>query len=96
VFLSPRHAGNLVSDTDIRALAAWTDAYKAERLSHIADKYARNLVSQLLSKDPAKRPTVQQVLHHPFLSGKTASRLSGESAQYDVFISYRFNRCALT
>ena len=96
VFLSPRHAGNLVSDTDIRALAAWTDAYKAERLSHIADKYARNLVSQLLSKDPAKRPTVQQVLYHPFLSGKAASRLTGESAQYDVFISYRFNRCALT
>jgi len=31
------------------------------------------------------------VLAHPFLSGKMATRLEGEQADYDVFISYRYN-----
>ena len=30
-----------------------------------------------------------QVLAHPFLSGKKATRLFGETAEFDVFLSYR-------
>jgi hypothetical protein len=29
------------------------------------------------------------VLAHPFLSGKSAARMAGEEAEFDVFLSYR-------
>ena len=32
---------------------------------------------------------MEQILAHPFLSGKKATRMLGESAQFDVFLSYR-------
>eukprot|EP01037_Dinobryon_pediforme_P034773 gene34773-40845_t len=43
----------------------------------------------MLMKNPLKRPHMSQVLDHPFLSGKKATRMLGESAQFDVFLSYR-------
>ena len=43
----------------------------------------------MLTKNPMKRPHMAQVLAHPFLSGKKAARMLGETAQFDVFISYR-------
>jgi len=63
------HAGNVASDSDLRVLAEWSDAVKLEKLSHIGDKYAKNLVSQLLTKDPAKRPSAAQVPLSRPLSG---------------------------
>ena len=60
------------------------------------DQYARNLISQLLTKQPAKRPTIQQVLSHPFMTGAQATRMQGDSAEYDVFLSYRVNSDAST
>jgi hypothetical protein len=40
-------------------------------------------------KDPSKRPDMAHVLAHPFLTGAKAVRLTGQPAQYDVFLSYR-------
>jgi len=70
-------------------LFAFTDKYKRKRMTEIQNLEARNLVAQMLSKDPRKRPHMSQVLAHPFLSGKKAARMLGEVAEFDVFISYR-------
>ena len=71
------YAGNVVSENDLRDLAFWSEDVKWDRMSMIPDKYARNLISQLLMKDPLKRPNIQQVLSHPFMTGRTATRLDG-------------------
>jgi len=70
-------------------LYAFTDKYKKKRMAEISNIEARNLVAQMLTKDPHKRPHMAQVLAHPFLSGKKAARMLGEVAEFDVFISYR-------
>ena len=71
------YAGNVVSENDLRDLAFWTEEDKLPRMAMVPDKYARNLISQLLMKDPLKRPNIQQVLSHPFMTGRTATRLDG-------------------
>ena len=50
---------------------------------------ARNLLAQMLHKDPLQRPTLARVLAHTFVSGKKVARLVGEKPKYDVFLSYR-------
>ena len=70
-------------------LYAFTDKYKNKRMLEIQNLEARNLVSQMLMKDPYKRPRMPQVLAHPFLTGRKAPRMLGETADFDVFISYR-------
>ena len=55
----------------------------------MVDKSARNLLAQMLHKDPLHRPSLARVLAHPFLSGKKVARLVGENPTYDVFLSYR-------
>ena len=75
----------------MQLLYDWTDDYKNERLEKVGDKYARNLVSRLLMKDPSKRPDASHVLAHPFLSEKNVARMIGKEAEYDVFLSYRVN-----
>lgn len=70
-------------------LHEWSDSIKNNKLSRVVDNQARNLLSQMLTKDPTKRPTLDRILHHPFLSGKKTARMSGEVPEYDVFISYR-------
>ena len=42
-------------------------------LLQVANRYARNLISMLLSKDPSRRPSPSRVLDHPFLSNKRYS-----------------------
>jgi len=59
------------------------------KLSKIADNLARNLVSQLLHKDPTKRPDTKHVLTHPFLTGRVSGRLPGDEPDFHVFLSYR-------
>ena len=71
------------------SLEQWSNDLKRKKLSKINDPYARHLLSQLLQKDPKRRPLTRRVLAHPFLTGKKAQRLVGEKAEYDVFISYR-------
>lgn len=70
-------------------LASWSDQLKASKLNLVQDRLARNLLSQMLMKDPTKRPSVRRLLEHPFFTGKKAVRMRGDEAQFDVFISYR-------
>lgn len=78
-----------LDDEDLRELFHFSDEFKAKKLNKIKDKEARNLVSQLLVKNPANRPGTSQVLAHPFLSGKAVPRMVGQPAELDVFLSYR-------
>ena len=71
------------------ALAEWSPELKADKLADIPDKLARNLLSQMLHKDPLQRPSLARVLAHSFLSGRKVARLVGEKSKYDVFLSYR-------
>ena len=41
----------------------------------------------MLNRNPLKRPTLPRVLSHPFFSGAKVSRMVGEKAQFDVFVS---------
>jgi hypothetical protein len=43
----------------------------------------------MLSKNPVARPSIGEVLAHPFITGQKATRLPGDEPDYDVFISYR-------
>ena len=79
---------NLVQE-DLQDLLLFEDDFKKKKLSRISDPNARNLVSQLLTRDPLHRLTVARALFHPFLTGKAAARLPGEEPEFDVFISYR-------
>ena len=80
--------GNIV-ESDLRLLAEWSDNLKTEKLTRVRNIAARNLISLLLSKEPRKRPSIRHVLVHPFLTGKTISRLVSDEADFDVFLSYR-------
>ena len=71
------------------SLSEWSPELKADKLADVPDKLARNLLSQMLHKDPLQRPSLARVLAHSFLSGKKVARLVGEKPKYDVFLSYR-------
>ena len=64
-------------------------SFKEKKLNLIQDLTARNLVSQMLTVDPQRRPLLSQVLAHPFLTGRYSARLVGMDPEFDVFISYR-------
>ena len=81
--------GDLIHQKDLVALHHWADDEKQTRLGVVKDLYARNLISMLLTRDPAKRPTVLQAMSHPFVTGHKASRLGGDRGEFDVFLSYR-------
>ena len=71
------------------ALEEWSPELKADKLADVPDKLARNLLSQMLRKDPLQRPSLARVLAHSFLSGRKVARLVGEKPKYDIFLSYR-------
>ena len=70
-------------------LYLFSDEFKNSQIDPIKDSLARNLLSQMLTKDPARRPLMSQVLAHPFFTGRHSARLVGMAPEYDVFISYR-------
>ena len=85
--------GNM-GDSDLRVLAEWTDQVKSDKLGKIKNPLARNLLSIMLQRDPKRRPTIETVLKHPFLSfhrSRPTLVVGGEtiSREFDVFISYR-------
>lgn len=84
---------NISEDVDyqdnIYVLAEWEDTVKYRKLHHIKDDMARMLISQMLSRDPTKRPTLDRILQHPFISHKKPARVLGQQAEWDCFISYR-------
>eukprot|EP00607_Mallomonas_marina_P006753 CAMPEP_0182439818 /NCGR_PEP_ID=MMETSP1167-20130531/86670_1 /TAXON_ID=2988 /ORGANISM="Mallomonas Sp, Strain CCMP3275" /LENGTH=1314 /DNA_ID=CAMNT_0024633607 /DNA_START=1523 /DNA_END=5467 /DNA_ORIENTATION=- len=80
---------NIMSADDFSALYRWEGSFKQKKLEMVKDKFARNLLALLLTRNADKRPTAARVLSHPFVTGQRASRLQGEGAQWDVFLSYR-------
>ena len=80
---------DLTDEDNLFALAEWSKELKEKKLARVVDKMARNLLSQMLHKDPLLRPSLSRVLAHPFVSGKKVVRLIGDKAKYDVFLSYR-------
>ena len=76
-------------EDNLFALAKWSPWKKAKKLLRVDNPSARNLLGQMLHKDPLQRPSLARVLGHPFLSGKKVARLVGENPLYDVFLSYR-------
>ena len=79
-----------ISNPDsLYALADFSGALKAKKMDLIQDPLARNLVAQMLTKDPRLRPSLVRVLAHPFFSGNRVARLFGDKPRYDVMISYR-------
>ena len=88
----PLFLANSADDIDNQQLmligtqdADWMDS----KLQKIDDAVARNLVSQMLNFDASRRPSMEQLLMHPFFTGRSVARMLGESAEFDVFISYR-------
>ena len=82
---------NIIDQSALENLHKFTLTFKKEKLSKVDNHQAKNLISQLLNKDPTKRPTMKQVLMHPFLSMKSTARMVGDKAEFDVFLSYRVN-----
>ena len=72
-------------------LKEWDSKFAEQKLVKVFDRTFANLISQLLSTDPLKRPTVARILQHPSLTGIPVPRLFGEKASFDVFLSYRVN-----
>jgi serine/threonine protein kinase/ankyrin repeat protein len=77
------------ADDNLFVLAEWSDALKARKLSRVIHPMARNLLAQMLHKDPLKRPTLERILSHTFVSKKQFTRLVGQPPLFDVFLSYR-------
>lgn len=89
----PNNTQDSIGDKQILESAAeWSSATKTSKLLKVIDRNARDLIAQLLHKEPNNRPSsVDHVLNHPFLSSAACvGRLSGDDpAKYDVFLSYR-------
>jgi hypothetical protein len=77
------------SGESLWTLASWGHKELTMKLTEITDEKARNLISLMLSRDPSHRPSLSRIVLHPFISGKTTTRLSAQAPAYDVFISYR-------
>eukprot|EP01042_Synura_sphagnicola_P000404 gene404-426_t len=82
---------DVVEDTLV-ALGQWTAKTKRRKLSHIKDPLARNLLSQILRKEPLQRLSLARILSHPFLSGHEAIRLPEQPAEFDVYVVYNHAR----
>ena len=80
---------NISDETDLAELYEWSDSLKDRKLKSGMHRTARDLLSLLLNKDPNMRPSASRVLSHPFLTGVSTTRLPGENAVWDVYISYR-------
>lgn len=73
-----------------RKLLEWSDEVRNDKLTEmIPDRIARNLISQMLQQHPSRRIPLARVLLHPFVTLSQGTRLPGEQAEFDVFLSYR-------
>ena len=76
-------ATNLVEDSNsLWALCKWTDEVKAMKLTRVYDPIARHLLANMLHLDDTKRPSLQEILLHPFLAGESA--LKRELSTYAI------------
>ena len=47
---------------------------------------SKNMISQLLNKNPLLRPTPNRILVHPLFTGSSTLRMVGEGPSIDVFL----------
>jgi len=80
---------NIVNDEDLIQILDWNTEIKTRKLKAVKNKLAKNLLSLLLTEDVERRPLPARVLSHPFITGTHATRLQGEPAVWDIFLSYR-------
>jgi hypothetical protein len=80
-------ARNLISQVTSDDLSIYFNKYLFSSFNEVFSTFFIPL--KMLMRNPSKRPHMEQILAHPFLSGKKATRMLGESAQFDVFLSYR-------
>ena len=76
-FLSDNH-DNIFDDDSFKILKNFSSTFKARRLHKVKNIEARNLLSQMLQRDPSMRITLDRIIPHPFVSGRQASRMIGE------------------
>lgn len=70
-------------------LHSWGCDTKAAKLSLIKDVYAYNLLDQLLYKEKHRRPTIDRVLSHPYVTKVAPVRMMGMGYKFDVCLVYR-------
>eukprot|EP01042_Synura_sphagnicola_P000569 gene569-615_t len=59
---------NMSDESDLEVLYNWSSLTKKNKLSSVADRHARHLISLLLTKEPCRRIPISDILNHPFLT----------------------------
>eukprot|EP01041_Mallomonas_annulata_P008379 gene8379-17282_t len=77
-------SGN-INQNQLKSLYLWNDTLKNEKLNLITDDDARNLISQLLSKDVNVRPSAIAALRHPFFPRRAINFSHSMSMGGDLF-----------
>ena len=72
---------NIFGNDQLLHLHHFSLAFKTVKLEAIEDREGRNLVAQLLNKDPTKRTPLKNIAVHPFLTGRSAARLLGDKVR---------------
>lgn len=80
---------NISDQRYLKLLVEWPDRLKIQKLSKVLDINARNLLFQLLSKSPHRRPSIVKCMEHPYFSGNACARFPGQVAEYDVYIAHK-------
>lgn len=88
-----------IDSTQKNILSSWDEHFTFQRLALVSNPLARNLILQLLSKNPSRRPNVDAALAHPFFTTHSPEtlglpvdlpfRFQGMSPKFDVCICYR-------
>lgn len=81
-----------IDKDQVELLAEWPEFTMHKRLEKIPDLLARNLVSQMLAKDPDLRPSASYCLSHPYISRSNyPGRFPGMKHSYDSCVIIRRN-----
>jgi hypothetical protein len=79
-----------IDSDQVDILTEWPEFVKQRRLEKVADVTARCLLSQLLSRHPAQRPSAQYCLQHPFVANTLPLvRYVGVPSSFEVYLCYR-------
>ena len=88
---------NVVDEDQLYDILTFTDDFKSKKLQLVTNEIARNLLSQMLMKNENQRQTIDRCLAHPFISGKTSSRMIGEEPGKNVcYYSIWYNYFSIT
>lgn len=82
--------GKIVEQEEIHSLYDWKPEYKARKLRAVSNNIQRDLLSRLLSKDAALRPTASAVLEHPYFTGGAFKPPEHHVMNTHVYLCYRY------